>query len=129
MSSSPQPILPGAIRQLLNMACTAGHQCWASEHVIREAYRNLLLKQRERIPDFEQLLFEINCASKLPDVQIPPLETQLPENDQQALAGAIALKCDAFVTGDETHFGPLYAKTVSGVAIYSPRQLAEVILR
>jgi hypothetical protein len=48
-----------AIRQLLNMARTAGHECWADEHVIREAHRNLFLKQRERIPDFERLLADI----------------------------------------------------------------------
>src|SRR6266704_555109 len=42
----------GSIRQLLKIARAAGHQCWADEHVIREAHRNLFLKQRERISDF-----------------------------------------------------------------------------
>jgi len=56
----------GSIRQLLTIARTAGHECWANEQVIREAHRNLFLKQRERIPDFEHLLGEIHFASKLP---------------------------------------------------------------
>jgi hypothetical protein len=48
----------GSIRQLLNIVRAGGHQCWDDEHVIREAHRNLFLKQRERIPDFERLLAE-----------------------------------------------------------------------
>jgi predicted nucleic acid-binding protein len=61
-------------------------------------------------------------------VPLPALELPLPENDRRVLAAAIALECDAFVTGDQTHFGSLYDKTVEGVKIYSPRQLAETIL-
>jgi predicted nucleic acid-binding protein len=115
----------GSIRQLLNIVRAEGHQCWADEHVIREAHRNLFFKQRERIPDFERLLAEIHCA---PTVPLPALELPLPENDRRVLAAAIALECHAFVTGDQTHFGSLYDKTVEGVKIYSPRRLAESIL-
>jgi len=119
----------GSIRQLVNIVREAGHQCWADEQVIREAHRNLFLKQRERIPDFERLLTEIHCAGKPSDAPFVQLiEAPLPENDRQVLAAAIALECDAFVTGDQAHFGPLYGKTVKGVRIYSPRQLAEEIL-
>ena len=119
----------GSIRQLLTIARAAGHECWADAHVIREAHRNLFLKQRERIPDFEHLLGEIHFASKLPNLPLPPLETPLPENDSRVLAAAIANKCEAFVTGDQTHFGPLYGKAVGGVKICSPRQLAEIFVK
>jgi hypothetical protein len=33
------------------------------------------------------------------------------------------------VTGDQTHFGPLYGKAVGGVKICSPRQLAEIFVK
>jgi hypothetical protein len=33
------------------------------------------------------------------------------------------------VTGDRSHFGPLYGKTLHGVAIHSPRSLAEALLK
>jgi len=62
-------------------------------------------------------------------VPLPPLETPLPENDWRALAAAIANECEAFVTGDQTHFGPLYGKVIGGVKIYSPRQLAERLVK
>jgi uncharacterized protein len=106
----------GSIRRLLNIVRAAGHQCWADEQVIREAHRNLFLKQRERLPDFERLLTEIHCAVKPSDAPfVQPLEAPLPKNDRRVLAAAIALECDAFVTGDQTHFGLLYGKTVNGV--------------
>jgi len=38
------------------------------------------------------------------------------------------MKCDALVTGDRTHFGRLYGQTIAGVAIHSPRSLAELLL-
>ena len=103
----------------------AGNECRADEHVIREAHRNLFLKQRERIPDSEHLLGEIHFASKLPNLPLPPLQ----ENDSRVLAAAIANKCEAFVTGGQTHFGPLYGKAVGGVKICSPRQLAEIFVK
>jgi hypothetical protein len=40
----------------------------------------------------------------------------------------VRLGCEALVTGDRSHFGALYGKTVAGVAIHSPRSLAEAVL-
>lgn len=39
------------------------------------------------------------------------------------------LGCDALVTGDRTHFGSFYGKTLGGVKIHSPRSLAEAVLK
>jgi hypothetical protein len=44
------------------------------------------------------------------------------------LAAAIALDCDALVTGDRTHFGAGYGRAFGGVTIHSPRSLAEMLL-
>ena len=44
------------------------------------------------------------------------------------LGAAIRLRCDALVTGDRTHFGALYGRTIAGVTIHSPRSLAEARL-
>jgi predicted nucleic acid-binding protein len=52
----------------------------------------------------------------------------LPEKDRPVLAAAIHHRCDMLVTGDRTHFGQLYGKTIRGVTILSPAMLAEVAL-
>jgi len=52
----------------------------------------------------------------------------LPEKDRPVLAAAIQLGCQVLVTGDRTHFGALYGKTLGGVKIHSPRSLAEMLL-
>ena len=44
------------------------------------------------------------------------------------LAAAIRLQCEAAMTGDRTHFGALYGKTLGRVTIYSPSLLAQALL-
>ena len=41
------------------------------------------------------------------------------------LDAAIAGRCTHLVTGDRTHFGALYGRTIHGVTIVSPRQFVE----
>ena len=53
----------------------------------------------------------------------------LPEKDRPVLAAAIRSQCAALLTGDRTHFGFLYGKTIRGVTIHSPRSLAEKLIK
>jgi len=53
----------------------------------------------------------------------------LSEKDRPVLAAAIQSGCKALLTGDRTDFGIGYGKTFGGVTIYSPRSLAELLLR
>jgi len=43
-------------------------------------------------------------------------------------AAAIGARCDALMTGDRTHFGSGYGKRCGGVAVHSPRSLAELLI-
>jgi len=52
----------------------------------------------------------------------------LPAKDRPVLAAAIRQTRTALVTGDRTHFGPLYRRTINGVTTHSPRSLAETLL-
>ena len=52
----------------------------------------------------------------------------LPTKDRHVLAAAIALKCDALITGDKTHFGSGYGERFGNVLILSPRMVAERLL-
>jgi len=51
----------------------------------------------------------------------------LPAKDRPVLAAAIHPSCGALVTGDRTHFGALYGRTIHGVTNHSPRSLAEAL--
>jgi len=89
--------------------------------VWEEAVRNVAAKRPAWQSGMAELQSFIACRSVMapcPDVGLPP-------KDQPVLGAAIALQADRLVTGDRTHFGPLYGQTISGVRIVSPRQMAE----
>lgn len=115
----------GAIRELLIRASAAGHVLCADEYVVTEARRNLELKAPETVEYLQTLLKNIELttieAQPLPRTLVP----DLPDKDRPVLAAAIRLHCSALITGDKSHFGPLYGVTVDGVTVYSPRAFAE----
>lgn len=119
----------GAVRELLLLLEQSGHQCCVDAYVIEEARRNLGAKAPDRISVLETLLLRMKRAG----VQRidPALEASLPlpAKDRPVLAAAIHQGCDALVTGDRTHFGALYGRTIHGVVIHSPRSLAQALLR
>lgn len=94
-----------------------------------EARRNLVAKAPAGVGALEALLARITMAP----AQVPQAFSEamrgLPEKDRPVLAAAIRLGCEVLLTGDRTHFGALYGKTLAGVTIHSPRSLAEALLR
>jgi predicted nucleic acid-binding protein len=118
----------GAVRQLLRLLQERGHECWADAFVVAEARRNLVAKGPEAIAALDALLPHLQVAVGVPVAVPTALVDWLPEKDRPVLAAAIRLGCDALVTGDRTHFGGGFGKTFGGVAVHSPRSLAEQIL-
>ena len=119
----------GAVRLLLNLLPGAGHECCVDGYVVEEARRNLAAKSPEGIAALETLVSrmhkaEIQHADAALEAGLP-----LPEKDRPVLAAAILHGCEALVTGDRSHFGPLYGKTIRGVRIHSPHSLAEALLK
>jgi hypothetical protein len=76
----------------------------------------------------EGLLARINVAGIKLAERVPEAALELPEKDRPVLVAAMSLNCEALVTGDRTHFGAVYGKTLGGVAIHSPRSLAQALL-
>ena len=115
----------GAIRRLLALLLDAGHDCWADAFVITEARRNLELTAPSGFVVLDELVEKLHAAPLRPPG--PELEAglPLPEKDRPVLAAAIRLGCRALVTGDRTHFGALYGRSIRGVTVHSPRSLAE----
>jgi len=118
----------GAMRRLINLLRAAGHECWADGYVLEEARRNLAAKAPEDIGALESLVAGIRVAEAHPADAGQSFSARLAEKDRPVLGAAIRLGCQALVTGDRSHFGALYGKTVAGVAIHSPRSLAEALL-
>ncbi len=118
---------PGAINRLLALLIEARHECWVDELVITEARRNLELKAPSGLAVLDRLLKGLRVAPLgTPGTE---LDASLPldEKDRPILAAAISLACDVLVTGDKTHFGALYGRSIAGVTIHSPRSLAEAL--
>lgn len=117
----------GAVGRFITSLLEEGHGLVADPFVVEEARRNLALKFPDAVEALTVLCQRLEMAatpstgSHLP----PDVHLLLPEKDRPVLAAAIRARREALVTGDRTHFGPLYGRTIQGVAIYSPQALAE----
>ena len=80
------------------------------------------------MPALKALLDRIEVASTYADPTTMAAAAALPEKDRSVLAAAARMGCEALVTGDRTHFGRFYGRRMAGVAIHSPRSLAELLL-
>ena len=118
----------GAVRELLELLCKAGHVLCADLYVITEARRNLEAKSEAGAAALNALLGHVEVMPFRHHQLSAKHAALLPEKDRPVLAAALGEGCDALVTGDRRHFGKLYGRTVGGVAIHSPSSLAEALL-
>jgi predicted nucleic acid-binding protein len=118
----------GAIRRLLALLAQAGHECHVDAYVVEEARRNLALKASGSLPVLDRLLGRIHVAQFKARAEGTDIPGALAEKDRPVLAAAMHLGCDILVTGDRTHFGAFYGKSLGGVKIHSPRSLVEALL-
>lgn len=124
----------GAIRQLLVKLVESGQVLVADDYVVTEARHNLTRKGTPGAIDYLDALLpqiEVSHVQHSPQsMRSAQTETNwLPEKDRPVLLAAIALKCEALVTGDRTDFGAGFGKVFGGVTVYSPAQLALEIFR
>lgn len=120
----------GAIRHLLAMASDAGHLLCADAYVIAEARRNVAAKAPHAVAAVAALdalvaRLEVSgaLAPPLPGTVAPSLDPK----DRPVLAAAIMMRCDVLVTGDRTHFGPLFDAPFEGTFVRSPASLARTL--
>jgi predicted nucleic acid-binding protein len=118
----------GAVRLLLKLLRKAGHECCVDGYVTEEARRNLAAKAPGGLAALEELLQDMRREGTQHADAALEAALPLPEKDRPVLAAAIRHGCAALVTGDRSHFGALYGKTIHGVAIHSPRSLARALL-
>lgn len=118
----------GAVRRLLALAEAEGHELWADIYVFEEARRNLAVKSPDGLAALEAIAKRIRIGGLPASSALSTEAMALPEKDRPVLAAAIHHRCDVLITGDRTHFGPLYGMKLQGVIILSPAMLAESIL-
>lgn len=114
----------GAMRTFLGTLESGGHWLVADAYVLEEARRNLEAKFAASLEDFEILLSRLESSATLRGFLSIEPAPELPEKDRPVLAAAIRARCGVLLTGDKTHFGPLYGKAFEGVTIHSPASLA-----
>jgi predicted nucleic acid-binding protein len=101
---------------LLRLWALPGVELVTSAYAAEEARVNLQEKaQRERLAE---LLGRLRVASS--GLAELPAEVVLAEKDRPILAAAIAAGATHLQTGDVSHFGKLYGKTVMGVLVMRP---------
>ena len=115
----------GAVRELLRRLVQAGHVPCADAYVVEEARRNLARKGAAALNMLAELLQQVEVAPFRPAELPPAVAERIAVKDRPVFAAAVSLRCQALVTGDRAHFGPLYGQALLGVRIESPRSLLE----
>ena len=117
----------GAVRQLLALTEAARHELWADTYVVEEARRNLAAKSPGGLAVLDAMTARITIVGCHAGASLLPDLISLPEKDRPVLESAIYHQCNILVTGDRTHFGPLFGKSIQGVSILSPAMLANTL--
>ncbi len=117
----------GPMHALLVAILERGSSSHADAYVVEEARRNLAAKHPDRLGALDTILANVQVAPS-PTLGAAPAGVVLDSKDVPVLLAAIAARCDVLVTGDRTHFGPLFGTTVHGVQVLPPAELARVLL-
>lgn len=115
----------GAIHRLLTDLQRNDITCVVDSHVTNEARRNLVVHRPDRQHRLDGILStcERNEMSFSMDLNVV-----LPEKDRPVLSAAIGYRCSYLITGDKTHFGALFGRSIKGTRIVTPRMAADQLL-
>jgi predicted nucleic acid-binding protein len=87
-----------------------------SLYAVEEARRNLDLPEQRK--ELEELIGKMEVLGRSPGER--RLAIDLSQKDRPILLGAVHSKASHLITGDFTHFGRYFGKTVEGVLILTP---------
>ena len=93
-----------------------GAELITSDYAAEEARRNLEPEAASRL---EELLASVRTVPGVTYTVVPESK-ELPEKDRPILLAAVAAGATHLLTGDVTHFGPFFGRTVSGVKVVTP---------
>jgi hypothetical protein len=104
-------------------------QLITSEYAYQEAWRNLAEEEKEpeaKLGRLRELMRSVTICDPAPAEwegkwdEMFGTEIDLPEKDRPILMAAVAARATHLLTGDKTHFGPYFGRTIEGVLILLP---------
>lgn len=121
----------GRSAAIITLAGRARCRVTTSQHAADEARKNLELKYPDALPRLDAISQQLDVVPEAAPIDLAwAVSLGLPPKDAPILAAAIACGADVLVTGDRTHFGPLFGRRVRDVLVLNPADaLAHVLSR
>lgn len=95
----------------------------SSGYAVEEARRNIRAKHAGRSDELESLMRRLAiCREPAPETLAWASTLGLPPKDAPILAAAIDARCHLLVTGDRTHFGPMFGRRLRGTVVMMPTE-------
>lgn len=119
----------GSMRAFFQLAAAGAWTLVSSRYAIEEARRNVRLRYPARADDLERQAADLEvCPEPVPESVRHAAREGLPAKDAPILAAAVDAACHVLVTGDRSHFGPLYGRRVRGTVVMLPAEGIELLL-
>ena len=111
----------GSVRAYFALAAAGACTLVTSGYAVDEARRNIRAKHPDRSRELELLVGRtVICREPASETLAWAASHRLPPKDAPILAAAIDARCHLLVTGDRTHFGPLYEHKLRGTVVVTP---------
>jgi predicted nucleic acid-binding protein len=92
-------------------------ELFVSKYVVEEAKRNL-----DTVSQIKKLNDRLSKVQIIPEAdQMLSCHVDLPEKDKPVFMAAVLAKADYVITGDVTHFGKYFGRTIMGVTVCTAR--------
>lgn len=118
----------GAASSLFAFADAGACELVTSGFVVAEVTRNLRVKVPEAVDRGERLIASVGIVVEADARLVDRIGVQLPAKDRPVLAAALGCRATVLVTGDRTHFGPLFGRRVGGTVVLSPREALALLV-
>ena len=118
----------GSVRVFFGLARAGMCTLASSGFAAGEARRNIAAKHPKRLPDLESLIGELALCSEPSQETLEWAAQRLPVKDAPILAAAVDARCQLLVTGDRTHFGPLFGTRQRGTVVLTPVDAIELLV-
>ncbi len=102
----------------------------SSTHALAETRRNLEARYPGALGRFERLTNKVTIVPEASSLRVASARHQrLPDEDAPILAAAAEASADVLVTGDQSHFGHLFGRTLQGVRVLTLADTLDLLAR